>query len=108
MSTVLLDVNQLKKFDDAKRHKETIWSGDDGNITLLGLKPGQEIITHTHHGSHIFVVIEGEGEYLTGGKSQPDLPRNPHSNRWAPATTQSVETARTEATTANPASPRNT
>ena len=74
MSTVLLDVNQLKKFDDAKRHKETIWSGDDGNITLLGLKPGQEIITHTHHGSHIFVVIEGEGEYLSGGKSQPIRP----------------------------------
>jgi quercetin dioxygenase-like cupin family protein len=70
MSAVLLDVAQLKKFDDAKRHKETIWSGDDGNITLLGLKPGQEIITHTHHGSHIFVVIEGEGEYLSGGKSQ--------------------------------------
>jgi quercetin dioxygenase-like cupin family protein len=74
MSSVLLNIHDLKKFDDAKRHKETIWSGDDGNISLLGLKPGQEIVTHTHHGNHIFIVIEGEGEYLSEGKAQPLQP----------------------------------
>jgi mannose-6-phosphate isomerase-like protein (cupin superfamily) len=34
------------------------------------MKPGQEIVTHTHHGSHIWMVMEGRGEFLTGGKSQ--------------------------------------
>jgi mannose-6-phosphate isomerase-like protein (cupin superfamily) len=34
------------------------------------MKPGQEIVTHTHHGSHIWTVMEGTGEFLSGGKTQ--------------------------------------
>jgi len=71
MKSVILDSHALKKFDDAKRHKETIWSDDSANISLIGLKPGQEIVTHTHHGSHIFIVVEGTGEFVTGGRKQP-------------------------------------
>ena len=74
MKSVLLNIHDLKKFDEAKRHKQTIWSGDDGNISLLGLKSGQEVVTHTHHGSHIFIVVEGEGEYLSEGKALPLKP----------------------------------
>lgn len=69
MKTQILDVQKLKKFDDAKRYQETIWSDDHSRISMLCLKPGQEVITHTHHGSHIWTVIEGEGELLSGRES---------------------------------------
>lgn len=70
MKAQVLDLQLLKKFDDAKRHQETIWSDDHSRISLFGIKPGQEIITHTHHGSHIWFVVEGSGEFISGGKSQ--------------------------------------
>ncbi len=70
MKTQILDVHTLKKFSDDKRHMETIWSGDDGKINLICMKPGQEIVTHTHHGNHIWMVIEGKGEFLSGKQSQ--------------------------------------
>jgi mannose-6-phosphate isomerase-like protein (cupin superfamily) len=66
MKTEVFDVAALKKFDDTKRHQETIWSDDHSRISLICMIPGQEIITHTHHGSHIWLVMEGEGEYLAG------------------------------------------
>jgi len=66
MKTQILDIATLTKFDDAKRHQETIWSDDHGRISLICMKPGQEITTHTHHGSHIWLVMEGEGEFLAG------------------------------------------
>lgn len=34
------------------------------------MKPGQEIVTHTHHGSHIWMVMEGTGQFQSGGKTQ--------------------------------------
>jgi len=70
MKLQVLDVQQLKKFDDAKRHQETVWSDDHSRVSLICMKPGQEIITHTHHGSHIWMVMEGEGELLCGKNSQ--------------------------------------
>jgi quercetin dioxygenase-like cupin family protein len=68
MKTQILDVQKLKKFNDQKYHKETIWTDEQGRINLICMKPGQEIITHTHHGNHIWIVMEGRGEYLTSGK----------------------------------------
>ena len=70
MKLQVLDVQGLKKFDDAKRHQETVWSDDHSRVSLICMKPGQEIITHTHHGSHIWMVMEGEGELLTGKNPQ--------------------------------------
>lgn len=70
MKATVLDLQQLKKFDDTKRHQETIWSDDHSRISLFGIKPGQEIVTHTHHGSHIWFVAEGAGEFTSGGKTQ--------------------------------------
>lgn len=69
MKTQVLDVQQLKKFDDGKRHQQTIWSDDHSKISLFGMKPAQEIITHTHHGSHIWFVVEGTGEFFSRGKT---------------------------------------
>ena len=70
MKTQVLDVQLLKKFDDEKRHQQTIWSDDHSRISLFGMKPGQEMITHTHHGSHIWFVVEGTGEFVSSGKTQ--------------------------------------
>lgn len=70
MKAQILDVQKLKKFSDEKRHQETIWSEDGSRISLLCMKPGQEIVTHTHHGNHIWMVMEGTGEFLTGKQSQ--------------------------------------
>lgn len=67
MKSQILDVQKLKKFNDEKRHLETIWTGEQGRINLLCMKPGQEITTHTHHGNHIWIVMEGRGEFLSSG-----------------------------------------
>lgn len=68
MKTLILDVQKLKKFNEGKHHKETIWAEEQGRINLICMKPGQEIITHTHHGNHIWIVMEGRGEFLSSGK----------------------------------------
>jgi mannose-6-phosphate isomerase-like protein (cupin superfamily) len=70
MKTQILDFQMLKKFSDEKRHQETIWTDDNARINLICMKPGQEIITHTHHGNHIWMVMEGKGEFLSGKQSQ--------------------------------------
>ncbi len=70
MKTQILDVQKLKKFSDDKRHMETVWQGEDGKINLLCMKPGQEITTHTHHGNHIWMVIEGRGDFVSGKQTQ--------------------------------------
>ena len=68
MKTEMLDFQKLKKFSDEKRNLETIWADDQSTIKLICMKPGQEITTHTHHGSHIWVVLEGSGEFLSSDK----------------------------------------
>ena len=70
MKTQILNVQELKKFKEDKHYKETIWSDDHSSINLICMKPGQEIITHTHHGNHVWMVMEGTGELLSGKESQ--------------------------------------
>lgn len=70
MKTTILDLAKLQKFNDDKRSMETIWSDDHAKISLLCMKPGQEVHTHTHHGNHIWLVVEGEGQFVAGGKTE--------------------------------------
>jgi mannose-6-phosphate isomerase-like protein (cupin superfamily) len=70
MKTQILDVQKLKKFSEEKRHLETIWTDEHSKINLLCMKPGQEITTHTHHGNHIWIVMEGKGEFVSAGEKQ--------------------------------------
>lgn len=70
MKSQVLDIQQLKKFDDQKRYQETIWSDEQARVSLICMKPGQEIITHTHHGSHIWTVMEGVGELRSGKETR--------------------------------------
>jgi quercetin dioxygenase-like cupin family protein len=68
MKTLILDIQKLKKFSDEKRHQETLWADKQSTIKLICMKPGQEISTHTHHGNHIWIVLEGRGEFLSSDK----------------------------------------
>ena len=68
--SVILKIDELKKFDEDKRYKETIWSDERSNISMICMKPGQEATTHTHHFNHVFVVVEGQGEFTSGGETQ--------------------------------------
>ncbi len=70
MKSQVLNVSELKKFDETKRHQETIWSDDRSRVSLICMRPGQEIITHTHHGSHIWTVMEGTGEFRSGKETR--------------------------------------
>jgi mannose-6-phosphate isomerase-like protein (cupin superfamily) len=70
MKTEILEIHKLKKFSDEKRHQETIWTDNHSRISLICMRPGQEITTHTHHGNHIWTVIEGKGEFLNGKQSR--------------------------------------
>ncbi len=70
MKAQILDTLKLRKFDDARHHKETIWADDQGSINLICMRQGQELTTHTHHGNHIWIVVEGSGEFFSGGDSQ--------------------------------------
>ena len=69
MKTQILDYNNFKKFSDDKRRLETIWTDDHASIKLLCMKPGQEITTHTHHGNHYWIVLEGKGEFLSSDQA---------------------------------------
>ncbi len=70
MKPIILDTHMLKKFGDDKPNKEAIWTDKEGNINLICMKPGQEIITHTHHGNHVWIVIEGKGEFTSSGEKK--------------------------------------
>lgn len=69
MKAQILDTRKLKKFEDTRHHKETIWADEQGRINLICMKPGQEMTTHTHHGNHTWIVMEGRGEFFSGGES---------------------------------------
>lgn len=66
MSIQILNLLQKQQYNDDKRYQETVWSDDSGRISMICMKPGQEIQTHTHHGNHIWTVLQGEGDLLTG------------------------------------------
>jgi mannose-6-phosphate isomerase-like protein (cupin superfamily) len=68
--SVILKINELKKFDEDKRYKENIWSDDRSNISMICMRPGQEVTTHTHHFNHVWLVVEGQGEFTTAGETQ--------------------------------------
>ena len=65
MENLILDIQKLKKFSDEKPHKEMLWTGGTSRINLMNLKPGQQIKPHVHNGDHIWVVLEGSGEFLS-------------------------------------------
>lgn len=66
--TLVLDVKKLSKFGEKKPRRKLLWKGEAARITLIGIKPGQQIDPHDHDGVHIWMVVEGAGKFLAEGK----------------------------------------
>ena len=68
MKNLILDIQKHKKFNNDNPQKETLWTGDTSRLTLISLRPGQEITPHIHKGDHIWIVLEGGGDFLSTEK----------------------------------------
>lgn len=59
-------------YSDEKACKVVLTECVHARTTLWCLKPGQHIHPHVHAGDHVWVILEGEGLFLTeGGVEQP-------------------------------------
>ena len=52
-----------------KANKVQLGETDHSRSTLWCLLPGQHIHPHVHAGDHIWMVLEGQGEFLQEGKT---------------------------------------
>ena len=59
-------------YSDEKANKVVLTECDHARTTLWCLMPGQHIHPHVHAGDHVWIVLEGEGLFLSDGSS--DLP----------------------------------
>jgi quercetin dioxygenase-like cupin family protein len=50
-------------------HKIVLSEAAHARTTLWCLKPGQHIHPHVHAGDHVWVVLEGEGVFLSEGEA---------------------------------------
>jgi len=66
-----LSCAQAIAYSDEKASKIPVASSDTSRANLWCLKTGQEIHPHVHEGDHIWVVMEGAGNYLDGEKKMP-------------------------------------
>lgn len=72
MSIVTSNYRDRIAYSDAGANKVVIAETAHARTTLWCLKPGQHIHAHVHAGDHVWVVLEGEGTFLSAG--QPGLP----------------------------------
>ena len=68
---------------DEKASKVVLTECAHARTTLWCLKPGQHIHHHVHAGDHVWIVLEGQGLFLSEG--QADLPIHSGSILSAPA-----------------------
>jgi quercetin dioxygenase-like cupin family protein len=66
------DYRSHVSFNDEKACKVMLTETTHARTTLWCLKPGQHIHPHIHAGDHVWVIMEGEGLFLTD--DQENLP----------------------------------
>jgi quercetin dioxygenase-like cupin family protein len=66
---VCLDYREKVAYSDEKAGKIALSDTGHSRTTLWCLLPGQGIAPHVHAGDHIWTVFEGEGTYLSEGKT---------------------------------------
>lgn len=67
MNTQFFDYRDKVSFSDEKATKVVLSECAHARTTLWCLKPGQHIHPHVHAGDHVWVILEGEGLFLTDG-----------------------------------------
>jgi quercetin dioxygenase-like cupin family protein len=72
MSITACNYRDQVVYNDTKANKVVLSEAVHARTTLWCLKPGQHIHAHVHAGDHVWVVLEGEGSFLSEG--QPGLP----------------------------------
>ncbi|MCM2264754.1 MAG: cupin domain-containing protein [Desulfuromonadales bacterium] len=69
MSITACNYREQIAYSDVKANKIVISEAEHARTTLWCLKPGQHIHAHVHAGDHVWVVLEGEGTFLSEGQS---------------------------------------
>jgi len=82
MTTQSYDYHDKISYSDEKANKVVLAEGIHARTTLWCLKPGQHIHPHVHAGDHVWIVLEGEGLFLSEG--QKALPISPGTILSAP------------------------
>ncbi len=77
------DYRDKISYSDEKACKVVLTECAHARTTLWCLKPGQHIHPHIHAGDHVWVVLEGQGHFLTEG--QEKLPISAGTLLSAPA-----------------------
>lgn len=83
MATQFWDYQEKIAYSDEKANKVQLGATDISRATLWCLLPGQHIHPHVHAGDHIWMVLEGAGEFLQEGQQPVTI--KPGSVLLAPA-----------------------
>lgn len=83
MNIETFDYRDKISYSDEKANKVVLTECIHARTTLWCIKPGQHIHPHVHAGDHVWVVLEGEGLFLSEG--QDALPIKPGTILSAPA-----------------------
>jgi len=83
MASQFWNYQQQVVFSQEKANKVALGETEASRSTLWCLLPGQQIKPHVHAGDHLWVVLEGEGEFLQEG--QAAVPIAPGMILLAPA-----------------------
>lgn len=75
MKTAFWDYKDKVSYSREKANKVTLAETSHSRTTLWCLLPGQHIHPHVHAGDHIWIVLEGEGNFLgPAGAAQKVVP----------------------------------
>ena len=69
MATQFWNYQENIAYSQEKANKVQLCATDHSRSTLWCLLPGQYIHPHVHAGDHIWMVLEGQGEFLQEGKA---------------------------------------
>lgn len=67
MNIQAFDYRDKVSYSDEKACKVILTECAHARTTLWCLKPGQHIHPHVHAGDHVWVVLEGQGVFLSDG-----------------------------------------
>jgi len=67
MASEYCDYQEKIVYNQEKANKVSLSETDHSRTTLWCLLPGQHIHPHVHAGDHVWMILEGTGEFLQDG-----------------------------------------